>query len=187
MEALSIRKRMMPNRVMRFCTYELKIKTFLQYQYDNFIAKGIDYINIVGVRREESKTRANTECFKLQKETIRFNDGRANVTVAIKVLYPIVYWDTQRVFDYIKSHGLEVNLLYKKGFSRVGCYPCIYARKHDLQNIEDKYKERLRNLEKTISDINGKPAKFFSSDKDKYLRETLDIDLGCINQYGVCE
>jgi 3'-phosphoadenosine 5'-phosphosulfate sulfotransferase (PAPS reductase)/FAD synthetase len=173
MVELSKRKRMMPNRAMRFCTENLKVKPALEY-YKEFQSKGIDFINIVGIRREESKTRADTECFTISKQ-------------GIKTLYPIVYWNTQRVFDFHKEHKIEVNPLYKKGFKRVGCYPCIYAPKHAIQNMEDKYKKRLRDLEKTISDINGKPVKFFAPEKDKYLRPTLDLQIsGCVNQYGIC-
>lgn len=183
MEALSKRKKMMPNRVMRFCTENLKVKPTLEF-YKTFQNKGIDFINIVGVRREEIKARENTEVFTISKQ-------------GIKTLFPIAYWDTQRVFDYIKSHELEVNPLYKKGFKRVGCYPCIFARKHELLMMEDKYKQRLRNLEKEMQGIVGKAgfdkrkAKFFSPDLDKHLRATLDFGVDynnqCVNQYGICE
>ena len=189
MEALSIRKKMIPNPVMRFCTYELKIKTFLQYQYDNFISKGIDYINITGVRREESKKREDTECFKILRETIRFDDNRNNVTVDIKVMHPVAYWNTQRIFDYHKENKIEVNPLYKKGFSRVGCYPCIYAKKHELMMMEDKYVQRLRNLENTMNNTFNKKVTFFAPDRDKHLMPTLDMGMEnhCVNQYGICE
>ena len=195
MEALSKRKKMMPNPTMRFCTYELKIKTFLQFVHDEFIVKDIDFINITGVRREESQARSNTECFKIQRETIRFEDGRDNITVDIKVMHPVAYWDTQRVFDYHKLHKIDVNPLYKRGFTRVGCYPCIYARKHELMLMEDKYVQRLRNLEKDMQKIVSKAgfdaskAKFFQPDRDKHLRPTLDMgnENQCVNQYGICE
>ena len=191
MEALCKRKKVMPNPVMRFCTYELKIKTFLIYQYDNFISKGIDYINIVGVRREESASRANSECFVILKETVRFDDGRDNVTIKIKVMRPVAYWTTQRVFDYHKENGIDVNPLYKKGFKRVGCYPCIYANKHELILIENKYIQRLRNLENDMKEIGGKECTFFNKDKDKHLRKTFDFGEDysnqCVNQFGICE
>ena len=181
MEALSKRKKMMPNRIMRFCTENLKIKPALEF-YKTFQDKGIDFINIVGVRREESNARANTESFSISKE-------------GIKTLYPIAYWNTKRVFDYHKEHKIDVNPLYKKGFTRVGCYPCIYARKHELMLMEDKYVQRLRNLESEIQEIakkNGSDASkatFFPPDRDKHLRPTLDMgnENQCVNQFGICE
>jgi len=176
MEALSKRKKMMPNRMMRFCTENLKVKPAIEF-YKTFQDKGIDFINIVGIRRDESEARANTESFFIK-------DG-------IKTLCPIAYWGTQRVFDYHKENGIEVNPLYKKGFSRVGCYPCIYARKHELMLMEDKYVQRLRKLEKDMSEIvdNPKSATFFPPDRDKHLRPTLDMgnENQCVNQYGICE
>jgi len=177
MEALSKRKKMMPNRMYRFCTENLKIKPAIEF-YKTFQDKGIDFINITGVRRDESEARANTESFVISQ------DG-------IKTLHPIAYWNTQRVFDYHKENGIDVNPLYKKGFNRVGCYPCIYARKHELMLMEDKYVQRLRNLEKDMSEIvdNPKNATFFAPDRDKHLRPTLDMgnENQCVNQYGICE
>jgi len=180
MEALSIRKKMMPNRVMRFCTENLKVIPAKKF-YKTFQDKGIDFINIVGIRREESKARANTESFAVV-------DG-------VKSLYPVAYWDTQRIFDYHKENKIEVNPLYKKGFTRVGCYPCIYAKKHELMMMEDKYVQRLRNLENTMGDIvskggfDRKNAKFFAPDRDKHLMPTLDMGMEnhCVNQFGICE
>jgi len=167
MEELSIREGMMPNRFARFCTRELKIKPAIEF-YKTFQDKGIDFINIVGIRRDESEARANTESYYVK-------DG-------IKTLCPIVYWDTQRVFDYHKENNIQVNPLYKKGFTRVGCYPCVFARKHELMMMEDKYVERLRGLEEKIG------AKFFAPDMEKHLRPTLDLKMtGCVNQFGICE
>ena len=177
MEALSKRKKCMPNSIMRFCTENLKIVPAKKF-YKELQDEGIDFINIVGVRREESEARANTESFVISQ------DG-------IKTLHPVAYWDTQRIFDYHKENKIEVNPLYKKGFSRVGCYPCIYARKHELMLMEDKYVQRLRNLEKDMSEIvdNPKNATFFPPERDKHLRPTLDMgnESQCVNQYGICE
>ena len=180
MEALSKRKKMMPNRVMRFCTENLKVKPAVEF-YKTFQDKGINFINIVGVRRDESPARANTESF--------------SVVDGIKTLYPIAYWNTQRIFDYHKEHKVDVNPLYKKGFKRVGCYPCIYATKHELMIMEDKYVQRLRNLESEMQEIvkkdgfDASKATFFPPDRDKHLRPTLDMgnENQCVNQYGICE
>lgn len=183
MEALSKRKKMMPNSVMRFCTENLKIKPAQEFYKLMFIDKCIDFINILGVRREESDARAKEETFKIV-------DG-------IKILQPLAYWSTQRVFDYHKENGIEINPLYKKGFKRVGCYPCIYASKHELQLMEPKYVQRLRSLENEIKKIVSgdgfcaKNATFFDPKKNKHLRETLDFGdeyaKQCVNQYGICE
>ena len=165
MEELSIREKMMPNTFARFCTRELKIKPALEF----YKTIEDDFINIVGIRRDESENRKDTETFYVK-------DG-------IKTLCPIAYWDTQRVFNYHKENSIDVNPLYKKGYSRVGCFPCVYARKHELIMMEDKYKNRVRDLEEKVG------AKFFAPDVEKHLRKTLDLGMEnqCVNQYGICE
>lgn len=183
MEALCERKRMMPNRIYRFCSENLKKIPATQYLYENFYKKGIDFINIIGKRRDESPNRANTEIYEEYEAS--FNGEK----FVVKNLNPIAYWNTQKVFDYLKSHNIEVNPLYKKGFSRVGCYPCIFARKYELVMMEDKYKKRLRDLEEKISKLIGKDVKFFVEHKDKQLSQgnLFGGDLGCVNQFGICE
>jgi len=169
-ENLCKRYKFIPNRIMRFCTRELKIKPAKEF----YKTIKDDFINIVGIRREESKARSDTQVFYIA-------DG-------IKTLAPIAYWTTQEVFDFIKAHDIEVNPLYKKGFKRVGCYPCIYATKRELELMEEEYKLRLRNLEKDMSELLGKKVKFFAPEVDRYLNQkTLNLELGCVNQFGICE
>jgi len=184
MEALCERKRCLPNQMIRFCTENLKIIPYRNWLFKNFISKDIDFITIVGVRRAESKKRANAEMIRLDEEL--FCEKKEKVI--LKTLYPIVYWSTQRVFDYLKQHDIEPNPLYKKGWSRVGCYPCIFAKNSELKLMEQGYKDRLRELESKISSIVGKKVTFFQDSKDKHIRQqSLGLDLGCVNQYGICE
>ena len=54
--------------------------------------------------------------------------------------------------------------------------------------MEREYKDRLRNLESKIGNLLGKKVTFFNKNIDKHIRqESLDIELGCVNQYGICE
>ena len=162
---LSKRKKMMPNRVYRFCTENLKIKPFNEYIYKNYIEKNIDFIVIQGIRREESQARADTEVFAEKKETYN------RKSFMVKNLYPIVDWTTKQVFEYLKQNNIEPNELYKKGFSRVGCYPCIFANKGELKLLagDKKYLKRLRDLEAEVSEVIGKKAKFFAKDVEKHI------------------
>jgi 3'-phosphoadenosine 5'-phosphosulfate sulfotransferase (PAPS reductase)/FAD synthetase len=165
MRELALHKNFMPNRVMRYCTEELKQKPFKKFVYENFVSKNIDFISLIGVRRDESKARADAECFKIVRETYN------RKAFYIKTLQPIVYWSTERVFQYIKESGLEPNPLYKKEYSRVGCYPCIYANKGELEMLEGKYLARLRSLEKEVSEKLGKTAKFYPPNREKFLQD----------------
>ena len=155
------------NMKLRFCTFDLKIKPFLDYIYDNFLSKKIDFIVVEGIRREESRFRQNTETFEIKKEKIN------KQVFEIKKLYPIAYWDTERVFEYIASKGIDVNPLYNKGFRRVGCMPCIYANKHEILNLPEKYKQRVRDLEEMMNKEYLKKRTnyitFFESNRQKFL------------------
>jgi len=155
-------KKFMPNRVMRFCTEYLKIKPFNEYLFKNYIEKNIDFIVIQGVRRFESKKRENTPVFVEIKQIYN------RKSFIVKTLYPIAYWTDKQVFKYLQSKNIEPNPLYKKGFKRVGCFPCVYESKQSLKLIanEDFYINRLRNLEKTISTLVGKEVKFFTKKLD---------------------
>jgi len=167
---LCIRYGFMPNRVMRFCTENLKIKPFNKWLYENFVSKNIDFILVEGIRRKESKSRADTETFEIKKQTYN------RKSFYTKKLYPIAYWNKERVFKYIEEKGLKINPLYKMGFNRVGCMPCIFDRK-SLIYMPEKYKKRLRELEKVVSKKIGKEVKFFALDVEKYLEQNILFDL----------
>ena len=168
MENLVKRYKFIPNPFIKFCTKELKIKPFEKWLLDNFVGKE-EFIIFEGVRREESKSRAETPNFTIKKSLIspKFNKPTC---------YPIVDWTTEEVFEYIKNKGLEVNPLYSKGFRRAGCMPCVNASKWDLIYMEDKYRERLFKLEKEVSELIGKPAFMFKKEKRKFLNKKLDLD-----------
>ena len=170
MEALCLRFGFMPNRIMRFCTKELKIKPFNSWLYENYVSKNKDFILVEGIRREESSFRGNVEVFEIKKEVYN------RKVFFVKKLYPIAYWSEDKVFEYIKEKGLEINPLYKKGFKRVGCMPCIYDRK-SLIYMPEKYKKRLRELERKVSNKIGKDVKFFPPDVDKFLVQDILFSL----------
>jgi 3'-phosphoadenosine 5'-phosphosulfate sulfotransferase (PAPS reductase)/FAD synthetase len=131
------------NRQMRSCTLELKIKPFQRWIKENIVGKE-EFIVVEGIRREESDARKDTECFEVKQSVL------AGEKFLIPTLYPIAYWDTERVFEYITSKGIEVNPLYKKGFRRVGCMPCVNASKYEILYMPKKYRKRLEALENAI-------------------------------------
>jgi hypothetical protein len=53
-----------------------------------------------------------------------------------------------------KKHGLPVNPLYEMGASRVGCWPCIFARKAEVRliaNLSPERMDEIRNLEEELT------------------------------------
>jgi phosphoadenosine phosphosulfate reductase len=71
---------------------------------------------VTGVRREQNVTRSKTP--KAQIDAA--NGGVVKIN-------PIVDWDSDRVWQYIRTHKVPVNRLHKSGFPSVGCEPCTRA------------------------------------------------------------
>jgi len=167
MWALCERKGFVINRHMRSCTMELKIKPFQKWLKENFVGKE-DFMVIQGLRREESETRKDTEVFELIKSIL------PGEKFLIPTLFPIAFWNAEKVFAYIEEKGIKINPLYRKGFKRVGCMPCVNANKYELIYLPEKYKNRLRALEKAITKQIGQRAFMFHPKKgQKYLREKM--------------
>lgn len=115
-----------PSRKAQFCTEKLKIVPQLRWIVSMFGIggpfEGEDYCRYTGVRRDESRARANTP---LESWDEYFDCA----------LYaPLAEMTKQQCFDDVLAAGEEVNPLYSLGFNRVGCAPCINSNKADIVN-----------------------------------------------------
>ena len=161
------KKKFVVNRHMRSCTIELKIKPFQRWLKENFVNKE-EFIVIEGIRREESEARKDTEVFEIKQSVL------PGEKFFIPTLFPIAFWSVEKVFGYIEEKGIKVNPLYRKGFRRVGCMPCVNASKYELLYLPKKYRDRLEALEKAIGEQIEKKAFMFHPEKgQKYLRERM--------------
>jgi 3'-phosphoadenosine 5'-phosphosulfate sulfotransferase (PAPS reductase)/FAD synthetase len=142
MEELIIKKGMFPSRVRRFCTQELKVFPIKRH-LDALMEAGVDVVNAVGIRAAESESRSKMPEWEWQ-------DG-----FDCEVWRPLIHWTEQEVIDIHARHELRPNPLYLRGASRVGCWPCIYARKDELRLIADidpARIDRLRELERKVAE-----------------------------------
>lgn len=173
-EELCIHKHIFPTGTRRFCTVELKVKPFIDWllsQDDNFII-------VQGIRASESAKRAmfEVECDYFKE----YHVGKAIYRKAdvlewsrkhdASVHRPIFNWSAQQVIDYILDNGQQPNELYRRGCSRVGCFPCVYARLSEIKVVanDKKYRDRLIQLEKRVSNAmtkDGCKANFFQTGK----------------------
>ena len=142
MVILCLAKEMLPSRVIRFCTQDLKV-----YPMQAFITArveaGDEVINAVGIRRAESQARSKMTEWE-------WSDG-----FDCEVWRPLLTWSEQEVVDIHTRHGLRPNPLYLRGAERVGCWPCIYARKSEVRMLGDTDEERVAlidELEQELSD-----------------------------------
>jgi 3'-phosphoadenosine 5'-phosphosulfate sulfotransferase (PAPS reductase)/FAD synthetase len=142
LEDIVRKKGMFPSRTRRFCTEEAKVFPMRDYilaaQED-----GTEVVNVVGIRAEESAARA------------AMPEWEESATFDCLIWRPILRWSEAEVIAIHKRHGLPPNPLYLMGASRVGCWPCIFARKSEIRLIADKDPariERLRVLEDEVGD-----------------------------------
>ena len=142
MVQLILRKAMFPSKARRFCTEELKAKPAAKF-INALVDAGEDVINAVGIRAAESTARSKMTEWD-------YSEG-----FDCDVWRPILRWSEQDVIAIHRRHGLAPNPLYLRGASRVGCWPCIYARKSEIRHIADRDPERVelvRELEADVAD-----------------------------------
>jgi 3'-phosphoadenosine 5'-phosphosulfate sulfotransferase (PAPS reductase)/FAD synthetase len=140
MEELILKKGMFPSRLRRFCTQELKVKPIIGH-LAKLMDNGFDVLNAVGIRAGESASRA------------KMSEWEWQAGFDCEVWRPLIAWSEDQVIAIHARHGLPPNPLYLMGASRVGCWPCIFARKAEIRLIADKDPERivrLRSLEERV-------------------------------------
>lgn len=142
-----IRKRAgFPARMQRWCTRELKLQPLREY-HDRIEASEGETVCVVGVRAAESEARKKLP--ELEDEP------PGNRSWGGWVWRPILRWSVEDVIRIHNRHGLRLNPLYLGGHDRVGCYPCIFARKEEIRLIAQHSPRRIdeiRELESFVFD-----------------------------------
>lgn len=168
---LAIWKGRFPSTRAQFCTEHLKSNPI----FEQIVKPHLAVRNVVswtGERREESKRRQTLPKIQI----IPFSDYGHNI---IRVR-PLVEKTAEWVFELHKKHEVKVNPLYKQGFSRVGCFPCIHARKSELRQIMKRYPEEVARLRRWEI-IAGRASKrgqstFFAAGTTPLSRDTGKIE-----------
>jgi len=131
MVRLVLNRGMFPSRIRRFCTQGLKIFAMRDY------LDGLDVepINCTGVRAAESRAR---------EKLPEWEDWSAGDCEQWR---PLIHWSDQDVVDIHKRHSVPPNPLYLSGAHRVGCWPCIYARKSEIRHMAEIDPGRVKVVE----------------------------------------
>ena len=143
MVRMILNKGRMPSRQGRFCTKELKIFPMREH----LSGLDVDPINCTGIRAAESAARS-----KLPE----WEDWNLGSGEFIEQWRPLIHWSDQDVVDIHKRHSVPPNPLYLSGAHRVGCWPCIYARKAEIRQMAEIDPARvdvLEVLEDTVTAI----------------------------------
>lgn len=144
-----------PSTKARFCTEELKVHP-LTFQVFFPALKNGPVLSWQGVRSDESRARAKLPFWN------RDDTG-------VYIWRPILRWSAEQVFDLHRQMGVEPNKLYKIGFARVGCMPCIMARKMDVREMARRFPEHVNRIlewELLVSQASKRGiSTFFPADK----------------------
>ena len=127
-----------PSTKARFCTFELKHEPIKAQVVDPLIKVGKKVVSWQGVRAQESPARA------LLSE---WEEGM-DIGPRLAIYRPILKWTHEDVFALARRHGIKPNPLYQQGCSRVGCMPCIHARKSELAEIYSRWPEEILRVAK---------------------------------------
>lgn len=178
MECLCKRMKWFPDTRHRMCTVQLKIYPSIDY----ILSQDEDVLIIQGIRAGESAARSQLSCSADYFEAYKDPSNKKSLYRKIKVLdwcashtatveRPFFGETGQHVIDYILNNGQKPNPLYRRGCSRVGCYPCIYAKLSELRILakDDKYVQRVIQLENDVKrlreDVEKTPSSFFAKGK----------------------
>ena len=121
-----------PSRKAQFCTEELK-RAPLDARILRYQRGGAWAISWIGVRWDESRGRNGLPRWMR-------GDGR------VWRYHPIRRWSAAEVFACHRRHGVDPNPLYKLGMGRVGCMPCINARKGEIAQIARRFPEEIERI-----------------------------------------
>ena len=189
-------KERFPSPNVRFCTGELKIRPMKRY----LRSLPTDIVNAVGIRAQESAKRANDP------------EWEENPSLHCETWRPIIHWTEKDVIAMHHKHNVLPNPLYLKGAERVGCWPCIFARKREIRMLsrlspdriaEIRELERHVNIRRQQKDPNAKPMTWFqrggysmpidhvvkwahNKENEHELFEVQDHQAGCM-RWGLCD
>ncbi len=193
-----------PSTKARFCSEELKRNPIVEQVQIPLLEDGHVVVSWQGVRADESPSRAllkERECVGSWPK----NGGE------LWNYRPILKWTAQQCFDMHRKHSVKHNPLYEQGMGRVGCMPCIHARKDELLEISKRFPEEIDRVAQweSIAGLASKRGKstFFSTADGRgdnvwsviewsktsrggsqydFLR-TQDDGFLCTSIYGLCE
>ena len=198
-EDLSIKRKRVPSSQARFCTQELKLFPMHDYIHSEYEGKSIELF--VGIRREESAARS-----KMPERNFDMD------YYGCWINRPLINWSADDVFNIHKKYNVEPNPLYKLGFSRVGCFPCVMCRHAEIRRIAEKFPERIEKIKQLETDLDRSffppdyiPKRFcsgrdeegnkfpFVEDVVKYLAKDIEqVEMfeepqSCMSYYNICE
>ncbi len=145
-----LKKAMFPSRMRRYCTDELKVNPIAEHMRATADAAPWMVVNAVGIRAGESFARSQLPEWEAS------NLGTKGKPMQAWTWRPLREWTEADVIAIHKRHGLKPNPLYIRGAARVGCWPCIFARKAEVAMVARDDDARIRVIERLERVLTGK-------------------------------
>ena len=142
-----------PSSQRQYCTEALKIVPVTRELYPPVWAAGRWPMSHMGVRREESIARANRPMYGPISFSRAIPADERRTYGGAMFYYPLIEWSLADVWAMHRRHGVKRNPLYDMGATRVGCGPCIFARKNEVRLIAEQFPEaidRVRDMERLV-------------------------------------
>lgn len=162
-----------PSTRARFCSSELKHEP-LDRRMIEIIKQGHEIESWQGVRADESLNRRDLP----ERE-------RGEI---YEIYRPILKWSAEQVFDFHAKHDVKPNPLYSLGMGRVGCMPCIHARKGELAEISKRFPEEIARVaawEKIVSLVSKRGNSTFFHSKTDPTIATKNNDEITVESHGI--
>jgi 3'-phosphoadenosine 5'-phosphosulfate sulfotransferase (PAPS reductase)/FAD synthetase len=156
-----------PSSKARYCTSDLKRGPISRWIRNTFPVGKV--ICAIGLRAEESHTRAKRPTFSSRNDCTAPNKGRF-----VFDWLPLHSWSERDVWDYIQKYGNIAHPAYALGNHRLSCACCALANVNDLINgavhNPDTYRELCRI--EAVSGYSFRPNFWLSDLKPDLLPET---------------
>lgn len=151
-----------PSARARFCTQFLKVKPIADQVYRPLADAGRPIVSWQGVRAEESHARSLLPPWqRLNLEEVPH--------ARLYAYRPLLTWTLGDVWAMHDRHGIPRNRLYDHGMGRVGCMPCIMAKKGELREIGLRFPEHIERIaewEAIVSEVSKRGFTTFFSITD---------------------
>lgn len=171
-----------PDGKSRFCTDNLKIqpsKAFLkEFAKTN---KGVEVW--LGVRSDESHQREKRyAAFDPEKRYYPHQvmpskyPRYLGLKLGIRIRLPILHWSTAQVLEYLDG---QENPLYRQGFDRVGCFPCLVGgdRSKEKAFFHDEFGENQFRIVAKLGQEIGRSVWTSKGCSRKYTEELTACDI----------
>ncbi len=126
-ESICLKNKRLPGGGSRHCTDALKIRPSKYFYKYLAQIQNQGYEVWYGMRSDESKERELRYRGKTDDTIYLPNDVMKNYPkylgkMGVRFKLPVIDWSTREVLNFLEG---KENILYKFGFDRVGCFPCL--------------------------------------------------------------